>query len=479
MPLIGQTINVFIPRIPPTPYWQTRDGKTVRLWQGDAAEVLSTFPSGSVHCVVTSPPYWGLRNYGNDKPTELGSERYSDCQTFGRRQCNVCYVCRMVSVFKEVYRILRDDGVCWLNLGDTYAGGSNRNGLDTHYGFDPVPNTGRQGNIYHDGIVETGIEDGNLIGIPWRVALALQANNWILRGNVIWAKRNPMPDSADSRCTKSHEHIFQLTKTRDYFFDMEAIKERNEDGSTKSMKRDVWHLPNKGYKGAHYATFPPDLIRPCILSSTGAYGTCAKCGVCWRRVIDRDHRGATTSRNGSGDANMSCSQGKAGGSNTRGMPMNDVRTIGWEPSCECFGRQVKYRMKVMVGGAAKQDELDDQRDRSIKSNRQGSTGALDETEKTRETWVTKYRYEPREQPSGGVLPLDKHPKGACIVLDPFMGSGTTAQVCIETGLANEENGPIHCWGIELKQEYLDINCIPRIEGVLWQRPITQSLIPKR
>ena len=145
---------------------------------------LRSLGDGSVHCVVTSPPYWGLRNY-NDEEEQLGAEPLHDCGTHGKAQCNQCYVCSMVAVFRGVWRVLRDDGTLWLNLGDSYAGSSpGRNDVDRMYGEES------QGRGLE---ARSGLASGNLVGIPWRVALALQADGWVLRQDIIWAKPNPMP----------------------------------------------------------------------------------------------------------------------------------------------------------------------------------------------------------------------------------------------------------------------------------------------
>lgn len=183
------------------PYWTTNDGQLVKLYHGDVLHVLRQLPSQSVHCVVTSPPYWGLRDYGVDH--QLGSEKSPDCLGWARGvNCaekdweNGCHVCRMVLVFREVRRLLRDDGTFWLNYGDTY----NAPGLQ-----------------------------GNLVGVPWRVALALQADGWVLRQDIIWHKPSPMPESVKNRCTKSHEYVFLLTKKCSrYYYNAEAIKENSK-----------------------------------------------------------------------------------------------------------------------------------------------------------------------------------------------------------------------------------------------------------
>jgi DNA modification methylase len=231
-----------------------------------------------VQMCVTSPPYFGLRDYGH--PGQLGLE-----------QTPAEYVANMVEVFSLVWYLLADDGVLWLNLGDSYArnggeqGGGNRELLHLE---------GKQTRMLRipDG---SGLKPKDLIGIPWRVAFALQEAGWYLRQDIIWHKPNPMPESVTDRCTKAHEYMFLLTKSERYYFDNEAIKEpaltpgkfngstcgktgangdRNdggrggiEGGGTRN-RRSVWTIATTPYSGAHFATFPPDLIEPCILAGS-------------------------------------------------------------------------------------------------------------------------------------------------------------------------------------------------------------------
>lgn len=254
---------------------------------GDCREVLSTLPDESVQCVVTSPPYWGLRDYGVDG--QLGLERTPDE-----------YVAAMVDVFREVRRVLRRDGTLWLNLGDSYAGGDRttgrndavRQGKQTGGGFEAGPRT-KLGAI-------TGLKPKDLVGIPWRVAFALQADGWYLRSDIIWSKPNPMPESVTDRPTKAHEYLFLLSKSASYHYDADAIREpwtddrqgwsgdtrdrdelvrrrhdatfRQDGGLTQKPttsgrnRRSVWTIATKPYPGAHFATFPEALVEPCILA---------------------------------------------------------------------------------------------------------------------------------------------------------------------------------------------------------------------
>jgi len=263
------------------------------LLQGDCLQQLATLPAASVQCCVTSPPYWGLRDYGTAR--QLGLEATPDE-----------YVANMVAVFRAVRRVLRDDGTLWLNLGDSYAQAKAG-------GNDGVPlEWQRPSRANKSKVAKTfpGIKPKDLVGIPWRVAFALQADGWWLRQDIIWHKPNPMPESVTDRCTKAHEYIFLLTKAGKYFYDSEAVKERGvmvagdsagstqrdtqethglgggnsginlakqklatelqEKGYSTRNKRSVWTVTTKPFKGAHFATFPPDLIEPCILAGSAA-----------------------------------------------------------------------------------------------------------------------------------------------------------------------------------------------------------------
>jgi len=252
---------------------------SLKVLQGDCREVLKTMPDKTFHTCVTSPPYWGLRDYGEDN--QLGLEETPQE-----------YVANLVEVFREVRRVLRDDGTVWLNLGDSYSSGGRKTTTnqtvrgDTDYGVTRPP-------------VYKGIKPKDLVGIPWRVAFALQEDGWYLRQDIIWNKPNPMPESVKDRCTKSHEYIFLLSKSKNYYFDNESIKEEASEGTDYGIlrskkqaslnhpsifkrqnenidsklagdgqrnKRSVWTVTIKPYKEAHFATYPPDLIEPCILA---------------------------------------------------------------------------------------------------------------------------------------------------------------------------------------------------------------------
>lgn len=281
---------------------------SVEILQGDCLEVLRTLPDASAHCCVTSPPYWGLRDYGVDG--QLGLEATPEL-----------YVAKMVEVFAEVRRVLRDDGTLWLNLGDAYAhsgacgGGSPlSNPTDGRKG-DQSPRgrkDDRTAQTKTGGTLAPGLKPKDLVGIPWSVAFALRADGWWLRQDIIWHKPNPMPESVTDRCTKAHEYIFLMSKSERYYFNGDAIREpwtcdRDDmrekgirtglaylgsgiDNSIKNgeagdgqrangaspdgrNKRSVWTVTTKPYKAAHFATFPPDLITPCVLAGCPEGGT--------------------------------------------------------------------------------------------------------------------------------------------------------------------------------------------------------------
>ena len=250
------------------------------VYVGDCLESLRTMPEKSVHCCVTSPPYWGLRDYGVSG--QLGLEKTPEE-----------YVAKMVEVFREVRRVLRDDGTCWVNLGDSYAANkSARTRIQSGDANRPCA----EATLLPEVDMPPGLKPKDLVGIPWRVAFALQADGWYLRQDIIWAKPNPMPESVTDRCTKSHEYVFLLSKSAKYFYDADAVrndpsgrtdpirsfgacKDRQDNGRSFSLdaqkganRRSVWHISTRPYKGAHFATFPPALIEPCIKAGCPAGG---------------------------------------------------------------------------------------------------------------------------------------------------------------------------------------------------------------
>lgn len=285
------------------------------LWLGDALATARLLESGSVQTICTSPPYFGLRDYGHEG--QMGAE-----------QTVAGYVSGMVELFRELRRVLADDGTLWLNLGDSYSGsGKGRNGDGTaSKGGKQDTNVGSQlGTVVKD---TSGLPPKNLIGIPWRTAFGLQDDGWILRSDIIWAKPNPMPEPVTDRPTKAHEYLFMFAKNQRYYFDAEAIAEEiafssiarlaenieaqagssRANGGTKRMKaaaprfggkkygedettetkyysgneyvatgrrnkRDVWTVAPQGFSGAHFAVYPEALILPCILAGSKAGDT--------------------------------------------------------------------------------------------------------------------------------------------------------------------------------------------------------------
>ena len=264
---------------------------SVKILLGDCRVRLRELSGQSVQTCVTSPPYFGLRDYG--MADQIGLEQTPDA-----------FVAELVAVFREVRRVLRDDGTLWLNLGDSYAANQSNNGgysaKSTLAGFTNPNTKGRQANdaakprsLHH------GLKPKDLIGIPWRVAFALQADGWYLRQDIIWHKPNPMPESVNDRCTKAHEYIFfLLSKSGQYYYDAASIEEpakwerwgdqterKKHSGTAGHLggktldelpirdsknRRSVWTVPTKPYSGAHFATFPPDLIEPCIKAGSKA-----------------------------------------------------------------------------------------------------------------------------------------------------------------------------------------------------------------
>ena len=314
------------------------------------------------------------------------------------------YVANMVAVFREVRRVLRDDGTLWLNIGDTYAGYHGNKNAD--YDAAPSNKGGYFENQRQTLVNHNGIKNKDLVGIPWRVAFALQADGWWLRQDIIWHKPNPMPESVTDRCTKAHEYIFLLTKSSRYFYDSEAVKEssgkaagvvtlvssegkkgtlRNDEGrihvsdGTRN-RRSVWTVSTKPYSGAHFATYPPDLIEPCILAGTSERGRCKACGAAWERIVERGEytkADKPSARKGDGD-NPHAHTGARSIMEMVGGGHVPTKTIGWQPTCQCN--------------------------------------------------------------AGEPIP--------CVVLDPFNGSGTTGEVCIKHGR--------HYVGCELNQDYIEL-----------------------
>lgn len=214
------------------------------IFEGDAFAVLERLPDRSVQCIVTSPPYWGLRDYDIDD--QIGLE-----PTLPQ------FINALRSTFKEARRVLKDDGILWLNIGDGYTSGNRR------WRAPDKKNPARAMNVRPD--TPEGLKKKDLLGIPWRLAFALQDDGWYLRADLIWHKPNAMPESVKDRPTRAHEYLFMFTKSERYFYDRDAVIEPNGRNL-----RSVWNLHTQGFPHAHFATFPPKLVEPCIRASTRA-----------------------------------------------------------------------------------------------------------------------------------------------------------------------------------------------------------------
>jgi len=288
------------------------------ILHADVMDGLRAFPDRSVHCIITSPPYWGLRDYGVEG--QIGLEPSPEE-----------YVQKIVAVFREARRVLRDEGTMWLNLGDCYA---------------------RSRSAW-------GLKAKDLVGMPWRIAFALQADGWYLRSDIIWAKPNPMPESVRDRPTRSHEFVFLFAKSKKYYYDADAVREpmvkgdsnsgaKNyrvsgsvefRDASTQSRidnpagrnRRDVWRIATQATPEAHFATFPEKLVDPCIRAGTSERGCCPACGTPWRRVvyIEREARDDDGRTHSLAEHRMGKTPAPSRGRKTQRS------TVGWQPGCQC------------------------------------------------------------------------------------------------------------------------------------------------
>jgi len=372
---------------------------------GNVLDILPTLEAGSVNCVVTSPPYFGLRDYGtaqweggdagcdhrgpamqssastlagnghgNGKPLSPSLQAQSlpggpTCAKCGARRIDSqlgleptpeLYVANLVAVFREVRRVLRDDGTLWLNLGDSYAG-SPRGNTD-HDNFRRLGWTEEHAERVHDDYKfdkqkASGLKPKDLVGIPWRVAFALQADGWYLRSDIIWNKPNPMPESVTDRPTKAHEYVFMLSKQPRYYYDAAAVSESGSDTSHGASRgycgqkawttgqhtgplgllpasgtrnrRTVWTIATQPYPDAHFATYPEKLVEPCVLAGCPAQ-VCSECGAPWERVTERGNLvGQDRGGNYAGrelDRLVNKNHG------TPGMRFEN-RTVGWNPTC--------------------------------------------------------------------------------------------------------------------------------------------------
>jgi DNA modification methylase len=376
------------------------------VYHGDALTILQGLTSESVHCVCTSPPYWGLRDYGTatwvggdpDCDHRVGGQvpqtrapdaaivagvrpgvdasRCLDCDAIrqddqlGLERTPEEYVAKLVAVFREVRRVLRRDGTCWLNLGDSYASDAAKGGSGTFNG-----RNGRGENYARPGLGDLKPKD--LVGVPWRVAFALQADGWYLRSDVIWAKPNPMPESVRDRPTSAHEHVFLLTRSPRYFYNADAIAEpaqdwtrggpgtgilttehygadnggnaglaalaaryKNGDAPPTRNARNVWEIDTQPFPGAHYAVMPGKLAARCIAAGTPEGGVCQTCAApfsrAWEYAHTPRHSGAEKRRE---TAAQNAQQGITSKEGTR--PNGAVGSAtpkidhGWQPTCTC------------------------------------------------------------------------------------------------------------------------------------------------
>jgi DNA modification methylase len=458
------------------PYVEDRD---FLLLNCDVLDGLRTLPDESVHCVVTSPPYWGLRDYGTGlwdggdpdcdhvagsthlnvgfnerwgRPTgELQQEQSQE--RLYRNVCGKCgarrqdqqlgleadpetYVARMVEVFREVRRVLRSDGTIWCNLGDSYAAGGGfapdapsniaRAEGDRSGAFHGERRDTSMARVTGGRKAPTGLKPKDLVGIPWQLAFALQQDGWYLRSEITWCKPNAMPESVTDRPTKATEKVFLLTRSPRYYYDPEAIRTEHQrdgraitqvvgrDGSlqhrdgerwpgTGANARDWWLIATEAFADAHFATFPQELVRRCILAGTSERGCCPECGTPWERETTESTggvRGAAEWSRGLTDR-MALGHRKPSGQKAWDS-YRPPETLGWRPMCNCE--------KTGPAEGSARGKVDSAHMQSVQTAEVGGASTI-----------------------------------PCTVLDPFLGSGTTAFVARKHGRRSI--------GIELNPDY--------------------------
>lgn len=479
---------------------------------------------GSPRCSTVKPTKACVKCGAQRLYTTRTVERCVDCGAVKGCWDSACHVCRMVLVFRELRRVLRDDGTLWLNYGDTYSSGvgNNRNGISSKVGCSQKANNPKLRTRK-----PRDIPSGNLVGVPWRVALALQADGWILRQDIQWAKKSPMPESVRNRCTKAHEPVFLFCKRMGYYFDVDGIREKSantwnskagfgtprakfleqseeerailtnkqrtqfahttyhsDEEQTGRNKRDVWevedhralldwmavHAPDalrqftsdsgkeidvwsissQGYEGSHFATFPCALIDPCVLAGTSAHGACGKCGAPWKRTLRTCYvpmgSNGDVKRGGVGNDRPDDPTHKLKGKITPqemryGRSVRVDKQLGWEPTCTCHGHFVEEEADALYYGAWSDGE------ERAHGNVAWKDGDLAPQVIRKKVPV----YVPD-------IPLEEHPVVPCVVLDPFIGSGTSCVVALDHGRRGV--------GIDLSEKYLRENAVQRIEGRL-------------
>ena len=351
---------------------------TTTILEGDCRKTLYDLPAESVHMVATSPPYWGLRNYGGDDD-EIGTESLHDCLGWTNGdECGKCFVCHIVQVGRAAWHCLRKDGIFFLNLGDSFVSASSeRQPLDAEHRTGQVCNASKNANPgegrarRNEAARRGGLKPKDMAMIPARCLLALQSDGWYGRMDNIWKKDNVMPGSQTDRPTRQHEYIWMLTKSEHYYYDEIAIQEPcvNGDGSpprgSKGVrgsvnsglwkqdntgfndryqprqmrtKRSIWHCNTIPSREGHFAMWPPKLARTMVKCGTSAKGCCPHCGAGWKRVVEKTAGKSTScpkeiasheARGGHGSHTGTV--GKSGGGRIDGC----TQTTGWEPSCKC------------------------------------------------------------------------------------------------------------------------------------------------